>query len=81
MEPKGFIFDTRSILYHTTINYSAVKRQQERNKMAVDIGNTVKAGVSSGLAIVKTFVIPLVIGAIVVGIICGAFPAAQKLLK
>lgn len=49
--------------------------------MAVDIGNTVKAGVSSGLAIVKTFVIPLVIGAIVVGIICGAFPAAQKLLK
>lgn len=49
--------------------------------MALDIGNAIKSGFASGLNIVKIFVIPMVLGAIVIGIITGAVPATKKFLQ
>jgi len=44
-----------------------------------DIANSFKSGISSGIGMIKTFVLPMTIGAIIIGIIIGFFPAAKKI--
>lgn len=44
-----------------------------------DIAGSFKAGIDSGISMIKTFVLPMMIGAIVIGIIVGFFPAAKKI--
>jgi len=44
-----------------------------------DIANSFKSGISTGIGMIKSYVLPMVVGAIVIAIICGIFPAAKKI--
>ena len=46
-----------------------------------DIAASFKSGIQSGISMIKTFVLPMMIGAIVIGIICGFLPAAKKIFE
>lgn len=49
--------------------------------MAVDIGNSVKTGFSTGVKIIKQYCVPMALGAILVSIIVTAVPATKKFLQ
>ena len=46
-----------------------------------DISNAVKSGVSTAFAQIKTYVLPMCIGAIVIALIVGFLPATKKFLQ
>ena len=60
----------------------AIERgEQDILIMAVDIKNALAEGASSFLGTMKSFAVPLAIGAFVVAIIVGFAPATKKFLQ
>ena len=64
---------------HSIENQKTIECRNEK-KMA-DISNAVKSGVSTAFAQIKTYVLPMCIGAIVIALIVGFLPATKKFLQ
>ncbi|MBO5003358.1 hypothetical protein J6C36_03730 [Methanocorpusculaceae archaeon] len=48
--------------------------------MAINVGNAVKNAANTAVGQVKAYVLPMAIGAVAIGLIVGAVPAAKKFL-
>lgn len=51
-----------------------------KEKMAINVGNAVKNAANTAVGQVKAYVLPMAIGAVAIGLIVGAVPAAKKFL-
>lgn len=48
--------------------------------MAINVANAVKNAASTAVGQVKAYVLPMAIGAVVIGLVVGAVPAFKKYL-
>lgn len=48
--------------------------------MAINIGNAVTSAAQTAVAQVKAYVLPMAVGAVIIGLLVGAVPALKKFL-